>query len=183
MRRLFLALVLSSLPVTALAQTPATSTAVRLLREACVETDMDRARYDEVAARKGWTSRSYAPPADTPNDWGSLYFAGPAQILMIGSDRVVREGNTTYPAFRSCNVVVVNPAQDWREDLEVLALELGFRRYDPGRRSGYARFPEGQGQEWRRRDGFISWSHDPADGILSLEIYRGLEGSSPFLLR
>lgn len=171
---------LSGLAASAGAQTPVSSPAVQLLRDACVATEMERAAYDALATERAWSPRPYVAPIDTPDDWGSRYIAGSAQTLLIGSDRTRRQGSTTYPAFRSCNVVMVRPTGEWRADMEALAGEFGFKLHEPDRRNPYSRFVPGEGQKWRKRGSFITWSHRPSDGILRLEIYRSLDGGFRF---
>jgi len=141
---------------------------------------MDRVRYEALAAERGWSPRTPVTRDETLNEWGSRYLAGSALVVLTGADQTLRRGRTTYPAFRSCNVVVVQPSEDWRVDMDALASELGFNLREPNPRAPYQRFPVGEGQEWTRRDAFITWSHKPAEDILRLELYRSLDSSFKF---
>lgn len=88
----------------------------------------------------------------------------------------------TYPAFVSCNVVIVDPPEGWREDMAALASELGYRLFEPDFSRPWGT-PSKLEQEWHKKDGFIRSSYGENDRILRLEIYRELGGVIRFPLR
>lgn len=110
------------------------STLVETVREACLETGMDRDAFRRLADERDWGPLLRVVRANDPVDdavWELMFQAGESTVAMSGE---VSDGRSSRATV--CGVMAPAPAGDWRSEVEGLAAELRMRSVaadaDPG---------------------------------------------------
>jgi len=99
---------------------------VDVLHDVCMETEMRREAYDQLAADRGWERLLRIVRSNEPQDtrvWESMYGerSGGLQFWLSGETTGSDPSHAT-----SCGLASTRPVDTWRADLQAYALQLGM---------------------------------------------------------
>ncbi|WP_415013434.1 hypothetical protein [Brevundimonas sp.] len=95
----------------------------QLVREACVETEMNREAVERLAHERGWRSVRMRPSGSTEG-WSVGYRVRDAHVALMS----VPELGRVDPSVASiCSVDAARPRGDWRAEIAELAADLGLQ--------------------------------------------------------